>query len=89
MDYFTKITQWKTLTGRGTLGIPIYNFALHSPTTQPSGSINASRIKNFQVEVVVFPLPVDTNYVYNLTIYVENLNFFECAGGMGGLKYAL
>lgn len=89
VDYFTKITPWKTLNGRDSLGIPVYNFALHSPTTQPAGSINASRIKNFQVEVDVFPLPVDTNYVYNLTIYVESLNFFECAGGMGGLKYAL
>jgi hypothetical protein len=77
------------LTGRGALGIPIYNFALHSPTTQPAGSINASRIKNFQVELDLFPLPVNTNYVYDLVIYVENLNWFVVEGGMGGLKYAL
>ncbi len=89
VDYFTKITQWKTLTGKGTLGIPVYNFALHSPTTQPAGSINASRIKNFQVELDLFPLPVNTNYVYDLTIYVESLNWFVVEGGMGGLKYAL
>jgi len=77
------------LTGKGSLGIPIYNFALHSPTTQPAGSINSSRIKNFQVELDLFPLPINTNYVYNLTIYVENLNWFVVEGGMGGLKYAL
>ena len=89
IEYFTKITPWKTLSGRDALNIPCYNFALHSPTTQPAGSINASRIKNFQVEVDFFPLPQETNYVYNLTIYVESLNFFVVEGGMGGLKYAL
>jgi hypothetical protein len=89
IEFFTKIVPWKTLTGRNSLGIPVYNFALHSPTTQPAGSINASRIKNFQVEVDLWPLPPETNYVYDLMIYVESLNFFVCEGGMGGLKYAL
>ena len=84
---------WKSLQGQQqsytSITMPIYNFALHSPSTQPSGSLNASRIKNFQVEVDVFPLPLDTNYVYNLTIYVDSLNFFIVEGGMGGVKYAL
>jgi hypothetical protein len=89
VEFFTKIVPWKTLTGRNSFGIPVYNFALHSPTTQPAGSINASRIKNFQVEVDLWQLPPETNYVYDLMIYVESLNFFVCDGGMGGLKYAL
>ena len=89
IDFFTKIVPWKTLSGRPGQAIPVYNFTLHSPNTQPSGSLNTSRIKNFQVEVDFFPLPVGTNYVYDLTIYVENINWFEVAGGMGGLKYAL
>jgi len=67
----------------------VYNFALHSPTTQPSGSLNASRIKNFQVEVDVYPLPPNTTYVYNITIYVDSINYFVVEGGMGGVKYAL
>lgn len=93
IEYFTKIVPWISLQGQQqsytTITMPVYNFALHSPSTQPSGSINASRIKNFQVEVDVFPLPLDTNYVYNLTIYVDSLNFFIVEGGMGGVKYAL
>ena len=89
IDFFTKIVPWKTLNGRPGTKLPVYNFTLHSPDTQPSGSLNTSRIKNFQVEVDFYPLPVNTNYVYDLTIYVENLNWFEVAGGMGGLKYAL
>lgn len=89
IDYFTKIVPWKQLSGQPKTIIPIYSFALHSPSTQPSGSINSSRIRNFQVEVDVFPLPPNTTYTYDLTIYVENINFFEVASGMGGLKYAL
>lgn len=89
IDYFTKIVPFKYVSGSPKTLVPIYSFALHSPSTQPSGSLNSSRIRNFQVEVDVYPLPINTNYTYDLTIYVENINFFEVASGMGGLKYAL
>lgn len=89
IDYFTKITPWKTLDGKPMSQVPVYNFSLHSPSTQPSGTLNASRIKNFQVEVDVYPLPPNPTYVYDLTIYVESLNWFEVSAGMGGVKYAL
>jgi hypothetical protein len=89
IDYFTKITPWKSNSGNPKTLLPIYSFALHSPGTQPSGSINSSRITNFQVEVDVYPLPTGTTYTYDLSIYVENLNWFEVASGTGGLKYAL
>lgn len=89
VDFFTKIVPWKYMLGNPRQMIPIYNFALGSPSPQPSGSINASRIRNFQVEVDVYPLPSGTTYTYNLTVYVENINFFEVVSGMGGLKYAL
>ncbi len=89
IEYFTKIAPWKYVSGNPKMLIPIYSFALNSPSEQPSGSLNSSRVRNFQVEVDVYPLPSGTTYTYNLTIYVENLNFFEVASGMGGLKYAL
>ncbi len=89
IEYFTKITPWKTLNGKPMRLVPVYNFALSSPSLQPDGSLNTSRIRNFQVEVDLWPLPTNTNYVYDLNIYVENLNFFTVEGGMGGLKYAL
>ena len=88
-DYFTKITPWRYMKGQTKTLFPVYSFSLHSPGVQPSGSINASRIRNFQVEVDVFDLPPNTTYTYDLTIYVENINFFEVASGMGGVKYAL
>jgi hypothetical protein len=89
VDFLTKVSTFRYTTGIGQEGLPIYSFQLSSPSTQPAGSINASRIRNFQIEVDVFPLQAETTYTYDLRIYVENLNWFEVASGMGGLKYAL
>ena len=88
-DYFAKYSPYKYTVGIGQDGLLIYSFQLGQNTIQPSGSINASRIRNFQVEVDVYPLPLNTTYTYDLDIYVENINFFEVVAGMGGLKFAL
>jgi hypothetical protein len=88
-DYFIRLSTYRYARGIGQDGLPIYSFQLaHSPT-QASGSINASRIRNFQIDLDVFPLPAATTYTYDVTIYVENLNWFEVVSGMGGLKFAL
>lgn len=92
VDYFTQITPYRSLTGDSEQLIPVYSFSLHSPTTQPAGSINTSRIRNFQVELDVYPLPQQpliTTYTYNLYLYVESYNFFEVVSGMGGRKFAV
>jgi Major capsid protein N-terminus/Large eukaryotic DNA virus major capsid protein len=89
IEYFTKLVPLKYVTGVPNTLIPMYSFELNTPGPQPSGSINGSRIRNFQVELDVYPLPSGTTYTYDLNIYVENMNFFEVASGMGGLKYAL
>lgn len=87
--YFEKITPWKYATGLPPPGLLLYPFSLHSPTVQPSGSINCSRIRLFELDVNPWPLPQDTNYVYDLTVFIETINWFTVSGGMGGLKYAL
>jgi len=89
IDFFTRLTPYRYLTGDSEDFIPVYTFSLHSPSPQPCGSINASRIKNFQVDADVYPLPQNPNYTYNLYLYVESINFFEVASGMGGKKYAI
>lgn len=88
VDYFTRLVPYRYLSGGTENSIPVYSFSLHSPSQQPCGSINSSRIRNFQVEVDVYPLPANTTYTYNLYLYVETINFFEVAAGMGGKKYA-
>jgi hypothetical protein len=88
-EYFTQVVPWKYLTGTPDPEILVYPFGLHSPTTQPDGTLNSSRIKLFQMDLDVFPLPANSFYQYNITVYVENLNWVNIAGGTGGLKYAL
>ena len=89
VDFFTRITPYKQLTGDSQDLIPVYSFSLQSPTTQPAGSINTSRIRNFQAEVDVYPLPQNTTYTYNLYLYVESYNFFEVVSGTGGKRFAV
>lgn len=88
-SYFTQVVPWKYLKGIPDPEILVYPFSLQSPTTQPDGSINSSRIKSFQLDLNVFPLPPNSLYQYNITVYVESLNWVSIASGMGGLKYAL
>ena len=89
IEYYTQVVPWKYLTGVPDTGLIIYPFLLNSPTTQPTGSINSSRIKNFQLDLNVYPLPSNNLYQYNITVYVESLNWVTISSGMGGLKYAL
>jgi len=88
-DFFTKITPFRYTSGITNAEIPIYTWAITSSKTQPSGSLNASRIKNLQAEIEFFALPLGTNYTYNLTIYVESINFLVIASGSGAPKYAV
>ncbi len=89
LEYFTQVVPWKYLTGIPDPELVVYPFGLQSPTTQPDGSLNSSRIKLFQVDLNVYPLPPNSFYQYNFSIYVENINWVNIASGMGGLKYAL
>jgi hypothetical protein len=89
IEYFTQVVPWKYLTGIPDPELLVYPFGLHSPSTQPDGTINSSRIKLFQVDLQVYPLPGNSFYQYDITIYVESLNWVNIASGMGGLKYAL
>ena len=88
-DYYVWLSTYRYTRGIGQDGLPIYSFQLAQSPTQASGSINASRIRNFQIDLDVYPLPTATTYTYDVTVYVENLNWFEVVSGMGGLKYAL
>ena len=89
IDYFTQVVPWKYLTGLPNEDLVVYPFGLHSPSTQPDGSINSSRIKLFQIDLIVNSLPANTLYQYEFEVYVENYNWVNIASGMGGLKYAL
>jgi len=89
-QYFKELSSWKYATGVFPPGLAIYSFALHTSNwMKPSGSLNTSRVKMFQIDIDMWPLPADTNYLIDYLIYVESLNFFVVEGGMGGMKYAI
>jgi hypothetical protein len=92
IDYYTRIQPFRTVKGgshKESGFLPIVNFALSSPNDQPNGSVNASRVRLFQVDLNIWNLPVNPQYVYNFIIYGETLNFFVVESGYGGLKYSL
>ena len=86
--FFSELTPFRYLSGGSNRGLPIYTFELHSPNSQPAGSLNSSRINRLQLDIQVNPLPVNSTYIYGVDVYVENLNFFLVESGMGAPKYA-
>ena len=86
--FYTRLTPFRYLDGGADRKIPVYSFELSSPSYQPSGSINSSRIRRFQIDLQVFPLPPNTTYIYSMNVYVETLNFFVVESGMGQVKYS-
>jgi hypothetical protein len=89
LQYYTQISSWKYTEGVFPDGLAIYSFALDSSNwMKPSGTLNTSRVKKFQIDIDVWPLAQNTNFLMDYVIYVESLNFFVVEGGMGGMKYA-
>ena len=89
IQYYTDVVAWKYLEGRPDPNLIVYPFGLHTPGTQPDGSLNSSRVRLLQVDLNPYPLLATTQYSYNFTIYVENINWVAISSGLGGLKYAL
>ena len=91
IEYFTKFVPYKYyLGGNDTESsyIAVIPFSLKTDPNQPSGSINSSLIRLFQLDVNPWALPINPTYLYDINIYVESINFFVVKGGYGGLKYA-
>ena len=89
LQYFNQLSSWRYADGVFPAGLGIYSFALDSSAwAKPSGTLNTSRVKKFQVDIDVWPLKTDSQYLIDHVIYVESLNFFIVEGGMGGMKYA-
>ena len=89
LQYFNELSAWKYATGVFPPGLAIYSFALDTSNwMKPSGSLNTSRVKNFQLDVDPWPLAQNSLFTYNYSVYVESINFLVIEGGMGGMKYA-
>ncbi len=92
-EYFRKLVPYKYYKGQNDTNAVPYPFSIKQSPVQPSGSINASRIKNFQIDINPYLLPLTAQntytYLYEITVYVESINWVVIQSGTGGLKYAL
>jgi hypothetical protein len=89
-SYYTTQTQYKSVVGGSdplTRYMYVFPFQLDPPGDQPSGAVNASAIRLFELEVDPYPLPKEPTYLYNVTVYAESYNFVTISNGLGGLKY--
>ena len=76
-QYFHEVSSWKYAAGVFPKGLLIYSFALDtSKWMKPSGSLNTSRVKNFQIDLDPWPQASGTNYTFDFLIYVESLKVF-------------
>ena len=101
--FFEVQVPYMTSTGSGVAGLhpgvkpddvfgPVYQipFALHgSDHEQPSGTLNSSRLREFQLEVTPWALAADAPYTFDFTVYVESVNMVRYTNGMAGLAYAV
>jgi hypothetical protein len=103
-NYFELHTQYQNAAGSGAAGInpgglkpddvmgPLYhiNFALNvSDHSQPSGTLNTSRIREVQLEVQPWDLDPLSPFAYDFTVYCETVNIVKFTNGMGGLGFAI
>ena len=71
---------------------PLYqmSFALNaSDHTVPSGSLNASMIKEIQLEVTPWNLDPYSTFSYDFSVYCESENLVRFTSGMAGLAFAI
>ena len=85
--YYSLVQPWQHHSGCSRDGVYVYSFAINPEEHQPSGSVNASRIKRFQL-VMNAVRPLDNTYEFSATVYAVNYNILRISSGLAGLLYA-
>jgi len=101
--YFEVQVPFMTTVGSGAQGLngglqpdnvmgPLYQmtFGLNaSDHSQPSGTLNTSRIREVQLVVQPWDLDPFSPFAYDFTVYCETINTIKLMNGMGGLGFAI
>lgn len=102
-DYFNSVVPFECFKSTPRDGTNVYSFALHPLITQPSGSLNFSRIDNSELHLHLWnqdtdatPSTFTTDYLQDSTSSSENtieinginVNLLRVLTGMGGLAYS-
>jgi len=86
-NYYNYIQSYYHHTNIAIPGVYLYSFALNPESYQPSGSINLSKIDDFQINITV-----DKNVNYNnqakIRVYGRCINILRIFDGQAGLAFA-
>jgi hypothetical protein len=99
--YYNAIQPYLNTKIINTPGIYQYSFALNPNEYQPSGILNVSRVRDFEIELDLDNIETTTifdeeleqhistySYQYKIDVFTETYNFLKIASGLGGLMYA-
>lgn len=99
--YFNSIQPFLNTKIIETPGIYQYSFSLMPNEYQPSGVLNASRVRSLELELSLETPPSTTTldaitglyystyqYQYRVDVFTETYNFLKITSGLGGLMYA-
>lgn len=99
--YYNAVQPYLNTKIINTPGIYQYSFALNPNEYQPSGMLNATRVRDLEIELNLDNIETTTtfdeeleqhvstySYQYKIDIFTETYNFLTIASGLGGLMYA-
>lgn len=86
-DFFNKVQPYNHHTSPALPGVYMYSFALNPENHQPSGSVNLSKIDDFQVNVTV-DRDVNYNNQAKIRVYARCINILRILDGQCGLAFA-
>lgn len=87
-SYFDTVVPKEAHTRCPDTGINVMAFALRPEETQPSGSLNFSRIDNATLQLVLSNATVEGTNTAKVRVYGRNHNFLKIMSGMGGITYS-
>jgi hypothetical protein len=87
-SYFDTVVPKEAHTRAPDTGINVMSFALRPEETQPSGSLNFSRIDNATLQLVLSNATVESTKTAKVRVYGRNHNFLKIVSGMGGITYS-
>ena len=95
VTYFHTIQSYSYHTSNVEQPIYTYSFSLNPENSQPSGSCNFSKIKNFTLHlelkkppIIIVNDSVKNEWEYNVKVYLINYNILKISNGLGGLVFA-
>lgn len=86
-EYLTRFDPYQYSEGKGHDGIACYSFGIENRPDRTSGTVNFGTIRDPIITVNVTPASL-APAGYNVTLFVESVNWFRYTSGLAGLVYA-